>query len=294
MALLHAAVLVGSILALLPDAPSSSGQLMAWMVILLGFAVLRTSTAGRDIPVIAAVLEGIGVAVFLAGTGGWRSPFLLLAISGIWWAAQNGQHRIPPIGVGRGDDSAHRLRLPAALWSRQPGPRLAFYSFALIAAYILLIMPIALRAGSADIAVQNATTLAGFSLLTMAWARARDAWLRSQYWIPALGAKELEIREGLGRAHRTIDIPIDAVLAAGQMGLTATQAELLAYLLLGLANQEIADATQVSEATVRYRLTRLYRMLGVSGRKQAAARARDLGLITRPEPPAGEGMMNIS
>jgi DNA-binding CsgD family transcriptional regulator len=67
------------------------------------------------------------------------------------------------------------------------------------------------------------------------------------------------------------------------MGLTALQAELLAYLMLGLSNQEIADATQVSEATVRYRLTGLYRILGVSGRKQAAARARDLGLTAMPQ-----------
>ena len=34
----------------------------------------------------------------------------------------------------------------------------------------------------------------------------------------------------------------------------------------------------VSEATVRYRLTRLYRALGVRGRKAAVARAREIGL----------------
>ena len=45
----------------------------------------------------------------------------------------------------------------------------------------------------------------------------------------------------------------------------------------------------VSEATVRYRLTRLYRCLGVKGRKAAAERARELGLgallpATAPDP----------
>ena len=59
-------------------------------------------------------------------------------------------------------------------------------------------------------------------------------------------------------------------------GLTVIQAELLAYLQMGLTNQEIADATKVGEATVRYRLTRLYRALGVSGRKAAVQRAMAL------------------
>jgi DNA-binding CsgD family transcriptional regulator len=48
--------------------------------------------------------------------------------------------------------------------------------------------------------------------------------------------------------------------------------------VLGLTNQEIADATKVSVPTVRYRLTRLYRMLGVPGRKAAIAAAREFGL----------------
>jgi DNA-binding CsgD family transcriptional regulator len=73
-------------------------------------------------------------------------------------------------------------------------------------------------------------------------------------------------------------VPIDVLLTAGQLGLTAMQTELIAYLILGLSNQEIADALSVSEATVRYRLTRLYRVLDVRGRKAAAERARELGL----------------
>jgi LuxR family maltose regulon positive regulatory protein len=68
------------------------------------------------------------------------------------------------------------------------------------------------------------------------------------------------------------------LLAASRQGLTVIQAELLAYLVLGLTNQEIADATKVGVPTVRYRLTRLYRALGVSGRQAAAMRARELGL----------------
>jgi DNA-binding CsgD family transcriptional regulator len=86
------------------------------------------------------------------------------------------------------------------------------------------------------------------------------------------------VRVGLTRAVRGGTVPVDILLTAGQLGLTAIQTELIAYLILGLSNQEIADALSVSEATVRYRLTRLYRVLDVRGRKAAAERARELGL----------------
>ena len=75
-----------------------------------------------------------------------------------------------------------------------------------------------------------------------------------------------------------MEISLDVLLAAARAGLTVIQAELLAYLQMGLTNQEIADATKVGEATVRYRLTRLYRALGVRGRKAAVQRAVALGL----------------
>jgi DNA-binding CsgD family transcriptional regulator len=95
---------------------------------------------------------------------------------------------------------------------------------------------------------------------------------------PRFGSEHIAIREGLERALGNMDIPLDVVLAAGRLGLTAIQAELLSYLVLGLTNMEISDATQLSESAVRYRLTRLYRTLGVNGRLEAAARARELGL----------------
>jgi DNA-binding CsgD family transcriptional regulator len=92
------------------------------------------------------------------------------------------------------------------------------------------------------------------------------------------GAEKLAIRDGLRRALGPMEISMDVLLAASREGLTVLQAELLAYLVLGLTNQEIADATSVGEATVRYRLTRLYRALGVRGRKAAIARAHEIGL----------------
>ncbi|MCI0583846.1 MAG: LuxR C-terminal-related transcriptional regulator [Chloroflexi bacterium] len=53
---------------------------------------------------------------------------------------------------------------------------------------------------------------------------------------------------------------------------------MLGYLVLGFGNAQIADAIGRSEATVRYRLTALYQVLEVSGRRAAVHRARELGL----------------
>jgi DNA-binding CsgD family transcriptional regulator len=93
-----------------------------------------------------------------------------------------------------------------------------------------------------------------------------------------LDAQRRNVRLGLSRALPANDIPVQALLTAGRLGLTAGQTELLAYLMLGLTNQEIADATKVGEATVRYRLTGLYRALGVRGRKAAVEQAMTLAV----------------
>jgi DNA-binding CsgD family transcriptional regulator len=284
--IIHSGVIAASLLGLAANLPVSDVTLITWVIILLGFALLRTLTAGRVLTSSTFVLEPIGVAVFLAGTGGQSSPFMALAPAGIWWVAVAGS---PPQEEETGKASAGRgwqrglldaIPLPSA------DRRVAVYVAVLVATYLTLVLPVANREGAGTVVIQNVVLLIAFGLMTLAWGRARDSWRRGQLMIPALGAEELAIREGLERALRTIDIPIDAVLSAGRMGLTANQAELLAYLMLGLSNQEIADATDVSEATVRYRLTRLYRVLEVSGRKQAAARARELGLTAKPLPAA--------
>jgi DNA-binding NarL/FixJ family response regulator len=93
-----------------------------------------------------------------------------------------------------------------------------------------------------------------------------------------LGESPLEVRRRLAVAAGESPLPVDTLMTAGQLGLTANQVELLSYLVLGFGNAQIADAFGRSEATVRYRLTALYRALGVSGRRAAVQRARDLGL----------------
>lgn len=88
----------------------------------------------------------------------------------------------------------------------------------------------------------------------------------------------IEVRRRLALAAGESPVPVDSLVVAGQLGLTGNQIELLGYLLLGFGNAQIADAIRRSEATVRYRLTSLYRALGVGGRRGAVDRARELGI----------------
>jgi DNA-binding CsgD family transcriptional regulator len=256
-----------------------------WIAILLGFAVLRVMTAGKALAASTLVLEPIGVAVFVAGTGGHDSPFFALALAGIWWAS--GVPRGEAARVYRNERRSRGLKLQLSGMIEPVPARGAWlvYGFSLVGAYLVLVLPQAAHGSVAGYALQDALVMIGVSILSEGLRRLQRSVPGNLAAIPAptlLESRQTTVRDGLARALRTTEAPVDAVLAAGQAGLTVLQAELLPYLLLGLTNQEIADAIQVSEATVRYRLTRLYRALSVSGRKQAADRARELGLTPTP------------
>ena len=94
----------------------------------------------------------------------------------------------------------------------------------------------------------------------------------------ALSPHDLSFRQHVAALLEAPELPIDAVLAGAQFGLTAIQTELLALLMVGMTNPQLAEALTISEAGVRYRLTHLYRTLKVKGRAEAVARAKALGL----------------
>jgi DNA-binding NarL/FixJ family response regulator len=73
-----------------------------------------------------------------------------------------------------------------------------------------------------------------------------------------------------------------SALAAREAGLTAKQQTILNLLSAGLSNKEIARELWVSEQTVKFHLTSIYRTLGVRSRLEAIAQARERGLITNP------------
>lgn len=240
--------------------PAAGDEVVAF-VIAGGFAALRTLAVTKRLAPSTLMLDAVGMVLFLTGTGAPLSPFYAFALAGVWWAAH-----VP---------------------RRHSG---VVYGVTFAGAYGLLAMPQALDQGLAVEAFEDAAALVIVALLSDWFVRVdrRALMLNEALTVPPFGAEQLAIREGLLRALRTMDIPVDVVLAAGQVGLTAVQAELLAYLVLGLTNIEISDAVGVSEATVRYRLTRLYRVLGVRGRKGAASRARALGLSPPDQGPQRE------
>jgi DNA-binding CsgD family transcriptional regulator len=197
------------------------------------------------------LLDAVGTAVFLAGTGAPSSAYFFLALAGAWWAAHVPRHH------------------SGTLWAS---------AFTLV--YAVLVVPAAIAGGQVVHALGDASVVLIIGVLSDWLVRVdvRAIALSEALANAPAGADKLAIREGLTRAFESMEIPLGVLLAASREGLTVVQAELLAYLALGLTNQEIADATKVSVPTVRYRLTRLYRALGVRGRKDAAERARAIGL----------------
>ncbi|HEY5295716.1 MAG TPA: response regulator transcription factor [Gaiellaceae bacterium] len=80
-------------------------------------------------------------------------------------------------------------------------------------------------------------------------------------------------------------------------GLTAREAEILQLLAAGGSNLGIGEALSVSEQTVKFHLTNIYKKLRASNRTQAVTEAHKLGIIqrdrarsaTRRRPPGGSG-----
>jgi DNA-binding NarL/FixJ family response regulator len=64
--------------------------------------------------------------------------------------------------------------------------------------------------------------------------------------------------------------------------LTARELETLRYLTYGHTNQEIARKLVVSTGTVKHHVRHIIAKLGVSDRTQAAVRAIELGLLSKP------------
>jgi DNA-binding CsgD family transcriptional regulator len=249
----HVAALAAAVTAFAIQGPGPLGpqDALTGVAVAVAFSGLHVATVRRRLVTSTLVLDATGMAVFTAGTGAPQSPFFLMALAGVWWAA-------------------HVPRRRSA----------AIYAGAFLAVYAVLVVPGAVRERQMVQALEDVSVLVVVALLSGWFVRVgrRAIELSSALRRPPFGPEELEIREGLGRALGTIDVPVDVVLSAAQLGLTAAQAELLAYLVLGLSNAEIADASGLSEATVRYRLTRLYRALSVRGRREAAGRAHELGL----------------
>ena len=68
--------------------------------------------------------------------------------------------------------------------------------------------------------------------------------------------------------------------------LTARELDVLRLLGKGLDNQSVAGEMSIRLQTVKTHLTSIYGKLGVAGRRDAAERARELGLLRMENKPA--------
>jgi DNA-binding CsgD family transcriptional regulator len=241
VAAIVAAIVIG---ALQPPQPSDESFSLA-LAIAAGLAVSRYIALRYRFDAIFSLLA-------IRLTGAPHSPFGFVVMAGIWW----GGRLLPNSGA-------------------------AVYAASFAIPYTLLILLESWGRGVlADAAVDLLTV--GVLAVLVDWFMAVDR--RARFLSSALAAaqadapNEIELRRRLALAAGESPLPLDTLIVAGQIGLTADQIELLGYLLLGFGNNQIADAIGRSEATVRYRLTGLYRSLGVKGRRTAVKRARELGL----------------
>jgi DNA-binding CsgD family transcriptional regulator len=200
---------------------------------------------------IVLVDAGASVTV-VALTSAPQSEFHFVALAGLWWAGR----LVPRRGA-------------------------AMYAASFLLPYVVVVLPGAWERGALAEAAEDLLTVAVLALL-IDWFMTVDRRVvflsRALEAGSAQGTSSLELRRRLAVAAGDSPLPIDSLVLAGRLGLRADEIELLGYLVLGFGNAQMAEAIGRSEATVRYRLTRLYRSLEVRGRGEAIRRARELGI----------------
>ena len=96
--------------------------------------------------------------------------------------------------------------------------------------------------------------------------------------------------DGLATSARLDDalpvVPSAAGAQPAELGLTERQTQVLALMVRGLSNREIASRLGLSEGTVKIHATAIFKALGVASRTQALVAAARYGIAF--EQPAGE------
>ncbi len=94
-----------------------------------------------------------------------------------------------------------------------------------------------------------------------------------------------------GNLASALTLAAGAAAPVDRFGLSDRELEILAFVTRGASNAQIGRALWVSDQTVKFHLSRIYRKLGVSSRTEAAWVARSQGLIAEAPasaaPPGG-------
>jgi DNA-binding NarL/FixJ family response regulator len=93
-----------------------------------------------------------------------------------------------------------------------------------------------------------------------------------------LGALRLVLSGGVYVPPLMLDAAEPAPGRAARPPLTPRQVEVLRLLARGLTNKEICGVLGIAEGTVKAHAVRIYEILNVTNRTEAATRLRELGL----------------
>ncbi len=86
-----------------------------------------------------------------------------------------------------------------------------------------------------------------------------------------------------GTSDMTVGLPQPSETTnTNAAGLTKREVPILELIAQGHSNREVADSLSVTEQTVKFHLTNIYRKLGVTNRTGAARAAYSLGLVQSP------------
>jgi DNA-binding NarL/FixJ family response regulator len=96
-----------------------------------------------------------------------------------------------------------------------------------------------------------------------------------RYWLgQTLVSDMIELVRTLSEASRSAGI-------TQRLGLTPRESEVLALVINGCTNRQIATQFSVSEETVKHHLTRMFDKAGVSNRLELARKATQTGVVDR-------------
>ena len=137
------------------------------------------------------------------------------------------------------------------------------------------------RAADPNVKVAMLSAIDDPEVAARALARGAVAYLGKRIDPAALGSTIRQIAEG-GISMQTFGLAgSPAAHSAREVGLSARELEILKRVASGRSNREIAQELWLSEHTVKYHLTNVYRKLGVKGRTHAARYAFEHALADR-------------